>query len=53
MGSDAQCPTTIEQHDATDESNSIPGANQLILNNQLQHLGTQHKETIAESTIDI
>ena len=31
----------------------LPGANQLILNNQLQHPGTQHKETKAQSTIDI
>ena len=31
----------------------LPGANQLILNNQLQHPGTQHKETNAQSTIDI
>ena len=30
-----------------------PGANQLILNNQLQHPGTKHKETKAQSTIDI
>ena len=29
------------------------GANQLILNNQLQHPGTQHKETKAQSAIDI
>ena len=31
----------------------LPGANQLILNNKLQHPGTQLKETKAQSTIDI
>ena len=31
----------------------LPGANQLILNNKLQHPGTQHKETKAQRTIDI
>ena len=31
----------------------LPGANQLILNNQLQHPWTQHKETKPQSTIDI
>ena len=30
----------------------LPGANQLKLNNQLQHPGTRHKETKAQSTID-
>ena len=31
----------------------LPGAIQLILNNQLQHPGTQQKEAKAQSTIDI
>ena len=52
MRSDAQC-TTIEQDGGGDEQLQLPGANQLILNNQLQHPGTQHKETKAQSTIDI
>ena len=37
----------------TMQINQLPGANQLILNNQLQHPGTQHKETKSQSTIDI
>ena len=51
MGSDAQCTTTIEQHDDGDESNSR--FQEQTWNNQLQHRGTQHKETKAQSTIDI
>ena len=54
MGSDAQCTTTIEQHDGGDESNSsFLEQTNLFSINQLQHPGTQHKETKAQSTIDI
>ena len=54
MGSDAQCTTTIEEHDIGDESNSsfLEQTNLYSITScNIQELNTKKKKT--ESTIDI